>query len=322
MAGTIPLAMTQQFDQNGDLLAGGRLYFFQAGTVGTPQNAYQDSGLTIALPNPIILDAAARIPQFFLADGQIKIRLTDKDGNDQLSADNILVIGPSSGEGGGGGQVDPTTVATTGDVKAVYGTGSIDGWVRMNGRTVGSATSGATERANADTQALFEYLWGVDANLTVSSGRGASAAADWSANKTITVPDMRGRILGALDDMGTTAAGRITSDGSGIAGTTLGAAGGEETTALDSADQLPSHTHTGTTSTDGKHAHKVHFRNAIFDITTGAGGPYAQSTAGSLDFDTSEDGDHDHTFTTDATGAGEAHNNMPPVMLVTVYIKL
>jgi hypothetical protein len=36
-----------------------------------------------------------------------------------------LVIGPSSGGGGGGGTVDPTTIATTGDVKATYGIGPI-----------------------------------------------------------------------------------------------------------------------------------------------------------------------------------------------------
>jgi hypothetical protein len=35
------------------------------------------------------------LPQFFLADGQIKIRLTDKLGNAVLTQDNILVIGPS-----------------------------------------------------------------------------------------------------------------------------------------------------------------------------------------------------------------------------------
>jgi len=60
-----------------------------------------------------------------------------------------------------------------------YGTGVRSGFVRANGRTIGSATSGATERANADAQALFEYLWNTDANLAVSTGRGASSNADW-----------------------------------------------------------------------------------------------------------------------------------------------
>ena len=103
MSGTIPLSMTQQFDEFGQPLSGGQLFIIQAGTVSTPQNPYQDAGLTLLLPNPITLDAAGRIPQFFLADGYIKVRLTDKNGVVQLAADGILVIGPSAGGGGDGG---------------------------------------------------------------------------------------------------------------------------------------------------------------------------------------------------------------------------
>src|SRR5947208_1688739 len=83
--------------------------------------------------------------------------------------------------GGGGGTVDPTTIFQTGQIIPMYGTGVLTGFVRANGRTIGSATSGATERANADAQSLFQNLWGADANLAVSGGRGASAAADWAA---------------------------------------------------------------------------------------------------------------------------------------------
>jgi hypothetical protein len=36
--------------------------------------------LTLLFPNPYTLDAAGRIPQFFLADGSIKIKLIDKHG--------------------------------------------------------------------------------------------------------------------------------------------------------------------------------------------------------------------------------------------------
>ena len=183
------------------------IYFIQAGTTSTPQNAYQDSDLTIPHSNPITLDSAGRVPQFYLADGSIKIRLTDSSGVQQLVADNILVIGPSSGSGGGG-SVDATTVLATGDVKVRYGTGALSGFVRANNRTIGSATSGATERANADCQALFEYLWDADGNLTVSTGRGASANADWSANKTIALPDCRGGVIAGLDGMGAPAVGR------------------------------------------------------------------------------------------------------------------
>jgi hypothetical protein len=120
-AGTIPFSLSQQFDSLGHVLAGCQFYTIQAGTTSTPQSAYQDSALTIALPNPQTCDAAGRLPQMFLADGTIKVRLTDRNGVTQVVADNIQVIGASSG-GGGGGTVDPTTILATGDIKVAYGT--------------------------------------------------------------------------------------------------------------------------------------------------------------------------------------------------------
>ena len=246
MAGTIPLSMTQQVDEFGAPLAGGHLYIIQAGTVSTPQNGFQDSALTLPWPNPIILSASGRIPQFFLADGSIKIRLTDVNGVEILVADGIIVTGASSG-GGGGSPVDATTILATGDLKVRYGTGVLSGFVRCNARTIGSATSGGSERSNADAQALFEYLWNTDANLVVSSGRGASSIADWTANKTIALPDWRGRALAALDDMGNSAAGRLTATYFGTAATVLGAAGGAESKVVVTAN-LPPYTPAGSVS--------------------------------------------------------------------------
>lgn len=249
-AGSISLSLSQQFDSQGRPLSGGKFYTFQTGT-STPQSAYQDTALTIAHPNPITLDSSGRIPPFYLADGTIKIRLADVAGVTILAYDGLLVVGPSSG-GGGGASVDPTTVLATGDTKSKYGTGSLTGFVRLNGRTVGSATSGASERANADVQALFEYLWTTDPNLAVSGGRGGSANADWLSNKTITLPDYRGRVPGGLDDMGNSAAGRLTATYFGTGATTLGAAGGAENYTLQAADTpVVSHTHAaGTLSYD------------------------------------------------------------------------
>jgi hypothetical protein len=162
----------------------------------------------------------------FFADGVVKVRITNRLGVQQLVQDNIQVTGASSG-GGGGGTVDPTTILQTGWLQPIYGTGVVTGFVRANGRTIGSATSGATERANADTSALFSFLY-QDPNLVVSGGRGASAAADFAANKTIALPDFRGRALAFLDDMGNSAAGRLTSTYFGTSATVLGAAGGSQ----------------------------------------------------------------------------------------------
>jgi hypothetical protein len=249
-AGTVPgFSLTPQFDTLGKVAPGCRLYVIQAGTTSTPQNAYQDTGLSILQTNPIVCDSTGRLPQWFVADGAIKLRLTTSAGVQIFVGDNLLVVGPSSGGGGGGGTVDPTTIAATGDLKVAYGTSALSGWVRANGRTIGSSTSGATERANADTSALFVYLWGADANLAVSGGRGASGAADFAANKTIALPDIAGRTIAGLDDMGNSVAGRLTVSYFGASGpcssqaaTALGAACGGESQTLTRA-QLPTGHH-------------------------------------------------------------------------------
>lgn len=319
MAGTIPLSMTQQFDALGNVLAGGKLYLIQAGTVNTPQNGYQDSSLTLPWPNPIILDAAGRLPQFFLADGSIKVRLTDVNGVEQFANDGILVVGASSG-GGGGSPVDATTVLATGDIKMRYGTGVLSGFVRANGRTMGSATSGATERANSDCQSLFEYLWATDVNLVVSTGRGASANADWVANKTIALPDMRGVSPAGMDDMGNSAAGRLTSTYFGNS-TVLGTVGGGESKVLQ-VTEMPAHDHGGAIT------------SPTIAINTFLGGTVAPSGSNTRIALTGAGGDQTANWATfqitppsisggiSAQGGGIPHRVVGPRMVMTFYQKL
>jgi len=135
MSGSISLSLSQQFDTTGRPLNGGQLFFYQAGTT-SPQSAYQDVSLTIPWPNPIVLDSAGRIPPFYLADGQIKIRLTDAAGVTQVAADNLLVVGASSG-GGSAPSVDATKLMQVGFIAPYYGTGMRSGFVRVNGRSIG-----------------------------------------------------------------------------------------------------------------------------------------------------------------------------------------
>jgi hypothetical protein len=320
MAGTIPFSLSQQLDRFGKPLSGGLLYLIQAGTTSTPQNGYQDSGLTIALPNPIPCDAAGRLPQFFLADGLIKVRLVDSDGVQQIVADGIQVIGPSSGGGGGGGSVDPTTIFQTGDVLWLDASGTRTGWVRDNGRTIGSASSGATERANSDCQALFGFLWQKypDTICPVAGGRGASAADDWSSNRTIQLPDKRGYVPGGLSDMGNTDidayAGAPVVAGSD---TTPGGKVGEVSHAL-SVDEIPEHKHDNYLNDPG------HRHNDPGDMNLSADGAAGGSTIavyypGSKLTDPATTG---ITITNVNTGGGGVHNNVQRTVLGTFYRKL
>jgi len=324
MSGSISLSLSQQFNSLGEPLNGGLLYFFAAGT-STPQSAYQDTSLTIPYPNPITLDAAGRVPSFYLDDGQIKIRLTDAFGVTQIAADNLLVIGASSGTGTPP-SVDATTVLQVGDLKVRYGTGAHSGWVRANGRTIGSASSGASERSNSDCQTLFEFLWTEDANLTVSTGRGASAAADWAANKTIALPDWRGRALAGLDDMGASAAGRLTATYFGTAATALGAAGGTE-----SNNVILTHTHVADAVADHQHftaiagsANTTLTASNAIARTLNDGSPVSYNLGAlnqGADIGLTSSGGG-HTPTIQNAGSASAHNIVNPTMLATIYIKL
>jgi microcystin-dependent protein len=316
MAGTINLSMTQQMDQYGDPLSGGLLYFMVAGTVSTPQNAFQDLGLTLVWPNPIVLDASGRIPQFFLADGLIKIRLTDQHGVTILVADNVQVIGPSSGGSGSGATIDPTTIYQTGDLKVRYSTGSHTGWVRCNGKTIGNTGSPANEHANPDAQALFQFLWNNDVNLVVSGGRGSSSLVDWNGGKTIALPDWRGCTIAGMDDMGATSAGRLTTAYFGQAATTLGAAGGWESVTL-TTNTMPAHSHTANSS-DAGHAHFYSTEIFVGNQPGGTGAGHVTGTSTG----TTAVGNASITTSIDNAGGSLAHNNTQPTKVATIYIKL
>jgi hypothetical protein len=332
--------MTQQMDIYGDPLDGGKLYFFVAGTVSTPQNAYKDGLLTLEHPNPITLDASGRVPQLFLADGLIKIRLTDAAGVVHLVADNIAVIGASSGEAIGGA-IDATTIFQTGDLKPRYGTGPHEGWVRCNKNTIGSSVSGASELADNDTQALFEYLWQF---TTIDMGdgdpKGATANADWLANRTLVLPDLRGRTLAGLDDMGSEdgTSGRLTEAYFDNDPTLLGEHGGEQNTILVQGN-LPNASLAVTVSSviipagQGSHGHTLGGNsNLILRRSAGLFGSANDGGAGSLgDVENFSGAIINNTLPAlSGSGSGTAAlggsslpvSRVPPMMVVTIYIKL
>lgn len=130
--------------------------------------------------------------------------------------------------------------APTGSVQSFRRKTPPAGWIKENGGTIGNPASGASTRANADTEALFTLLWtefnNTELPIFTSTGtastRGASAAADFAANKRLTIHDSRSRFLRSADD------------GLGFdAGLVVG---------LSQADALKAHTHN---VTDPGHSH-------------------------------------------------------------------
>jgi len=114
---------------------------------------------------------------------------------------------------------------------------------------------------------------------------------------TFNVPDLRGRVLAGKDDMGGTAASRLTAAGSGITGTTLGAAGGTQTHTLTTA-QMPSHSHQFIPKYGGSAGTGVNMASPSFGNAYG--------------LDTSYIG---------ATGGDGAHQNTQPTIVTNYIIK-
>lgn len=133
---------------------------------------------------------------------------------------------------------------STGDVKLTLKATADAGWVFCNDGTIGKAGSGGTARANDDCQALYTLLWNNVSNThaPVTGGRGANAAADWSAGKTIALTKMLGRALG------------IAGGGATLTARVLGETIGTETHTLTTA-QMPVHAHG---INDPTHAHSVY----------------------------------------------------------------
>lgn len=206
-ASLFPRSYTQVIGTNGLKAAGAKVYFFDADTT-TPRTTYSDAALSVPHAHPVVADANGIIPAIYLQYGDYRVRVTTSADVVLSDIDNIANPEPPDSGGGGGIVVSEEQIFQTGDVKWSPRTGDITGFVPLNGESIGSASSGATGRANPDTEDLYTFLWNnVDnAYCAVSTGRGASAAADFAANKTIALPDARGRTLFGLDDMGNTAA--------------------------------------------------------------------------------------------------------------------
>jgi hypothetical protein len=319
MAGFWHLSHHQMRDPNGAVYAGALATFYEADTLNKI-TVYQDYGLGTEHPNPVAANAYGIFPPVFLdeADGFYRQRITSSGGVIIPGTDvgTLPVIGP--GEGGGGAEVpvDANALFKTGDTLWLDQSGTRSGWVRDNGRTIGSTTSGASERANADTEALFLFLWAAysDTVCPVNGGRGLTAAADFAANKTIGLPDKRGYVPGGLDDMGNTAASRYTgvpiiSGSVTAAGSVIGA-----TTHTLLKAEAPSGL---ITLNDPGHFHKV--RSAGMNTTAGSNFELAQSGGNIANLDT-------EVKTTGITltdnGGNAAHNNVQRTVLGTFYRKL
>ncbi len=117
-------------------------------------------------------------------------------------------------------------------------------------------------------------------------------------SSTFNVPDLRGRTVCGKDDMGGSAANRLTA-GSTIDGSTLGAAGGGQTHTT-SANEMPAHRHAGT-------------------FMDGGVNDYLGGSTASYGFAWTPNNTAQHYWT--QTGGGAAHANVQPSIVLNYVIK-
>lgn len=162
----------------------------------------------------------------------------------------------------------------SGSITGYGGTSAPSGWLLCDGSAISRTTYAS----------LFSAI-----GTTFGVGDGSS---------TFNIPDARGRVIAGQDDMGGSAASRLTTAGSGVDGATLGAAGGAQNVTLSAAESgLPSHSHT------------VAY---VTGADTGASGLTYGGTATATSMSTGAAG---------GSAASSAHTNVQPTLVANYIIK-
>lgn len=282
--------------------------FDSNGNYSLPNGYLAVTGQTILASqhNPPLEDLAAALSQALLRSGVAPLA-----GN--LSAAGHKITNAANGSADGDyvtmSQLNEVIAsiansAPTGAVQGFLRTTAPTGWIKGNGGTIGNAASGATTRANADTEDLFTLFWEQFSNTIlpiqtsggVATTRGASAAADFAANKRLPVFDLRTRYVRGADD-------GLNFDATATVGTTQ-------------ADVIKNHVHPGETNTDGDHVHT--FRRGI----GGSGFGAEPGTDGVTSGTTTGNAAHKHAFTTGNNTGGSALETRPRSVVTLFCIKL
>ena len=157
---------------------------------------------------------------------------------------------------------------------------------------------------------------GTYANLYAAIGSAYNTGGEGAGN--FRLPDLRGRVIAGIDNMGGSAASRITGTTVSPNGNTIGAFGGEQTHVLTTAE-LAAHSHA---VNDPSHSHSISGAAGYTGTNSGLGGTgggaslwQAYPAAGGTD------GAYTGISLQNA-GSSTGHNNVQPTILMNYIIKI
>lgn len=256
----------------------------------------------------------------YASAGHTGFEPTVTKGNLTTSGSNITVYTGTGAVIGSGTKIGLTSgnLTASGSYVNIYdGTGSVLGAgtkISVTGLeptlTKGNLTaSGANVTVYNGTGAVI----GSGTQISVSAGAAGEAFPVGSVFISVVSEDPSTLLgYGTWEAFGT---GRflVGINGSDADFDTVEEVSGSKTVAITS-NQMPRHSHTGTTATENAHTHGI-----PIGTSAGTNALKCQFARDTYDVPTDAGSAHSHTFTTGTTGGDQAHPNLPPYIVVYMW---
>lgn len=361
-AGLMPMAVQQFFDANGNPLASGTVTTYVVGST-TFKTTWRDSSETIPNTNPIVLDAGGKA--IIYGDGNYRQLVKDRNGNiiwdavtsafgtggatqigDGTAVGTVLpwsgLIAPTRYVFAYGQELSRTTysflysaIILSTSVVCTNGSPILTGLSDTSQIPIGLPVEATCIAAGSLVTAKTGSTVTVsnNASITVSTTARFFPWGNGNGTTTFNVPDLRGRVIAGRDNLGGTAASRLTTFFNANGGSGLGLSGGGQSSTLISSN-LPAYTPAGTIiSTQVAHSH------ALFANTSASGGTPSISnqaavqgtdyviqgtnTAATLGLSATATPSITSTFTGTAQGGtSSAFANVQPTLMFNYIIKI